>query len=192
MQKKTPEKFAPFQPQGSPTQGSEISGAANSTVNRRRSDNKKDRVFTLQEHSDTIRAVWVRHVKAHYKRDDEIFVNELPVKPILAYFVKQKIALDRDKARLAIENEIGTPLEDENMISYREFSSVFCRSMFKDALIHSAETFIAQMQHKTQRLKDMNLKQKIDMYQRNQIVQGLMAPGTSSYAETKQILNNIE
>lgn len=64
--------------------------------------------------------------------------------------------------------------------------------MFKDALIHSAETFIAQMQHKTQRLKDMNLKQKIDMYQRNQIVQGLMAPGTSSYAETKQILNNIE
>ena len=53
------------------------------------------------------------------------------------------------------------------MISFKEFSAVFCRSMFKQALINSAESFVSQMEHKTQRLKDMNLKQKIDMYQRN-------------------------
>ena len=59
-------------------------------------------------------------------------------------------------------------------------------------MIRAAEKFTSQMQHKTQRLKDMNLKQKIDMYQRNQIISGLKAPGSASYAETKQILNNIE
>ena len=74
-------------------------------MNRRKQE--KSRAYTLQEHSDTIRAVWIRHVRAHFKRDDDIFVNELPVKPILTYFVKQGIALDRDKARVAIENEIG-------------------------------------------------------------------------------------
>lgn len=52
----------------------------------------------------------MKHVKVHYKREDDIFVNELPVKPILTYFVKQGIALDRDKARVAIEGEIGSPL----------------------------------------------------------------------------------
>lgn len=136
--------------------------------------------------------MWTRHVKAHYKRDDDIFVNELPVKPILQFFVKQEIALDRDKARQAIEQEIQCPLESENMISFKEFSQIFCRGMFKQALIKAAETFISQMQHKTQRLKDMNLKQKIDMYQRNQIISGLKAPGSNKYAETKAILSNIE
>ena len=33
--------------------------------------------------------------------------DELPLKPILAYLVKEKITLDRDKARVVIENEIG-------------------------------------------------------------------------------------
>lgn len=37
-------------------------------------------------------------------------MDELPVKDILTYFVKSGIALDRDKARAAIENEIGTSL----------------------------------------------------------------------------------
>lgn len=91
-------------------------------------------------------------MRAHFKRDDDIFVSELPVKPILTYFVKQGIALDRDKARVIIENEIGSPLDDENEISFKEFTAAFCRGMFKQALILSAEKFITSMQHKTQRL----------------------------------------
>ena len=103
----------------------------------------------MQEHTDTIYDVWVRHVRAMYKRDDDIFVNELQVKPILTYLVKQGIALDRDKAREAIEGEIGAPLLDENMISFNEFSAIFCRGMFKQALIHSAETFTNNMKNKS-------------------------------------------
>lgn len=62
--------------------------------------------------------VWIRHVKAHYKREDEIFVDELPTKDILQYFVKQGIALDRDKAREEIIKQLNRPLNDENMISF--------------------------------------------------------------------------
>jgi len=44
--------------------------------------------------------------------------------------VKEGVALDRDKAKAAIESEIG-PLADENMISFSEFSRIFCRGIFK-------------------------------------------------------------
>lgn len=37
----------------------------------------------------------------------------------------------------------------------------------------------------------MSLKQKIDMYQRNNMVNGLMMPGTGKHQETKQLLDNI-
>ena len=85
-------------------------------------------------------------------------VDELPLKPILTYFVKEGIALDRDKAKTAIEHEIGCRLADENMISYREFTQVFCRGIFKEALIRSAESFMQQMQMKSKKLKDLTLK----------------------------------
>ena len=45
---------------------------------------------------------------------------QLPLKPILTFLVKEGIALDRDKALTAIEQEIGE-LEDENLISSTEF-----------------------------------------------------------------------
>jgi len=41
------------------------------------------------------------------------------------------------------------------------------------------------MSHKSQKLKDLTLKQKVDMYQRNQMVTGLMMPGTGQHLETK-------
>ena len=69
-------------------------------------------------------------------------VDELPVKPILSYLVKEGIALDRDKAKTAIENEIGNQLANEGMISYREFQQIFCRGIFKEALIRSADAFM--------------------------------------------------
>ena len=37
----------------------------------------------------------------------------------------------------------------------------------------------------------MTLKQKLNMYQRNSMVSGLMQPGTDKNQETKQILENI-
>ena len=91
--------------------------------------------------------------------------NELPMKGILQFLVKEGVALDRDKARQAIEQEIG-PLSSDTMISFHEFQKIFCRGIFKQAIIRSAEEFLRIFERKG-RLKDLNLKQKINMYQRN-------------------------
>ena len=61
----------------------------------------------MQEHQDTILSLWHKHTKVHFRTEDEFMVDELPVKPILSYLVKEGIALDRDKAKTAIEHEIG-------------------------------------------------------------------------------------
>ena len=74
--------------------------------------------------------MWYKHTKAHFKRDDIFMTDELPEKPILIFLVKEGVALDRDKARAAIELEIG-PLAKEGFISYDEFSKIFCRGIFK-------------------------------------------------------------
>lgn len=92
--------------------------------------------------------------------------------------------MDRDKAKSAVESEIGC-IEDEDLISYTEFTRIFCRGIFKQALIRGAENFQAQMKSKKDKLKDMTLKQKLTMFQRNQIVTGLMNPGTDLNQETK-------
>ena len=55
--------------------------------------------FTLLEHSETIQHLWQRHTKAHYKQDDIYMTDELPLKPILTFLVKEGVALDRDKAK---------------------------------------------------------------------------------------------
>ena len=73
--------------------------------------------------------------------------DELPLKPILTFLVKEGVALDRDKARQAIEQEVG-PLSNDTMINYREFSSIFCRGIFKQAIIRSSELFEEHMKTK--------------------------------------------
>lgn len=60
------------------------------------------------------------HSKAHFRRPDNFMTDELPLKPILAFFVREGVALDRDKARAAIQSEIG-PLDNDSKISFGEF-----------------------------------------------------------------------
>ena len=74
--------------------------------------------------------MWYKHTKAVFKRDDIFMTDELPLKPILLFLVKEEVALDRDKAKTAIEQEIGS-LGKEGYISFDEFSKIFCRGIFK-------------------------------------------------------------
>ena len=64
--------------------------------------------------------MWNKQTQAHFKTKDQFMTDELPVKPILTFLVKEGVALDREKAKTAIEQEIG-PLSKEGMISYDEF-----------------------------------------------------------------------
>ena len=78
------------------------------------------------------------------------------------------------------------------MINYKEFSSIFCRGIFKQAIIRGAETFEEHMNAKRGCLKDLNLRQKIDMYKREMMKNGLMAEDGSDYnKEIKNILDSL-
>ena len=55
--------------------------------------------FTMQEHSDTIKSLWYRFTQVHFGRDEEFMTDELPIRPVLNFLVKEGIALDRDKAK---------------------------------------------------------------------------------------------
>ena len=83
--------------------------------------------------------------------------DELPLKPILAFLVKEGVALDPNKAKTAIEQEIG-PLGKEGSISFDEFSKIFCRGIFKQAIVRSADTFDDLLADKKSKIKDMALK----------------------------------
>ena len=109
-------------------------------------------------------AIWNRHTAQHYDRDDLGFISELPLKPILQFLVKEGVALDRDKAKKAVEDEIGE-IEQEGMISFSEFNRIFVKGVFKQALIRIAATFDKAMAKKGEAFRrDMNLSQKIDIY----------------------------
>ena len=117
----------------------------------------KQKQFTMIEQDETIKAIWQKHTNAHYKRDDIGFIAELPLKPILNFFVKEGIGLDRDKAKQALETEIG-PLENDSMISYSEFNRLFQKGIFKTAIIRTADTFEKAMANKGEIFKrDMTL-----------------------------------
>lgn len=104
----------------------------------------KNRQFSLAEHAETILDLWDRLTKQFYKREDIGLTNELPQKLIFSFLQREGVALDRDKAKSAVESEIGV-IEDEEMISYTEFTRIFCRGIFKQALIRSAENFMSKM-----------------------------------------------
>ena len=83
--------------------------------------------------------------------------DELPAKLILTYLVKEGVALDRDKAKAAVESEIG-PLGADKMISFGEFQSIFVRGIFKQAIENRAEAFKGHMNSKKGRADDLNLR----------------------------------
>ena len=58
---------------------------------------------------------------------------------------------------MAVEAEIG-PLESDGMVNFSEFNRIFCKGVFKQALIRIAETFDKVMATKGEAFKrDMTL-----------------------------------
>jgi hypothetical protein len=65
-------------------------------------------------------------------------VTELPLGAILDFLVQEGVSLDRDKARQVVNKLIGEVFMSENKISLEEFEKLFCKGMFKKALIKIA------------------------------------------------------
>ena len=54
---------------------------------------------------------------------------------ILDFLVSEGVSLDRDKAKLVIAKQIGEEKLREPQISSDDFNKLFCKGMFKKALI---------------------------------------------------------
>ena len=81
----------------------------------------RDKQFSFQEHVETIKTMWERHVRQEYADHPNVtFVAELNAKPILNFLVKEGVALDSEKARTIVTQEIGE-FKNEGKISYQEF-----------------------------------------------------------------------
>jgi hypothetical protein len=64
------------------------------------------------------------------------------LKEVKSWLVKEGIALDREKAKTAIENEIGKlSMADDDKMTYDEFNRLFAKGVLRKALIDVAEKF---------------------------------------------------
>ena len=79
------------------------------------------------------------------------------------------------------------------MISFGEFQSIFVRGLFKQSLENCAKAFKGHMLGKRgDKVADMNLRQQINIYQREKMIHGLMqSVGSEQNIETKMILENM-
>jgi hypothetical protein len=99
---------------------------------------------SLAEQSESIKTIWIELCSANMDLKIQADVNrvtELPLSAILDFLVKEGVSLDRDKARHVVNKQIGDELMSENKVSMEEFEKLFCKGMFKKALIKIAQTF---------------------------------------------------
>jgi len=78
---------------------------------------------------------------ATYKRDVG-FVTEVSLKEVKNWLVKEGIAVDREKAKTAIENEIGKlEMADQDIMTHDEFNRLFAKGLLRKAIVDVAEKF---------------------------------------------------
>ena len=126
--------------------------------------------FSLYEGTESVKALWEQLVLATYKREVG-FVTEVSLKEVQAWLVKEGIAGDREKAKTAIENEIGKlSMAEQGIITYDEFNRLFAKGVLRKAIVDVAEKFTALMKLKGDNSEGMPLGRKIDQYARSHMI----------------------
>ncbi len=117
--------------------------AENQTIKKTEAD-----VNSLAEQSESIKRLWVKMARATVDKNvhpDPEKVIQLPMPVILDFLVSEGVSLDRDKAKLVIAKQIGEEKLKEPYISSDDFNKLFCKGMFKKALIKIAQIFEQQV-----------------------------------------------
>ena len=158
----------------------------------------KDKKFSMPEHVETIKSMWELHTQQEYKDQPDIkFVSDLNLKPILLFLKREGVAQDTDKVKSIIEAEIGQ-FQDEGRISFAEYQAVFCKPIFRQALIRIGEEFKKDQEKRMRGNKiqpgfEPNLKQQVQSYKRSQLVEGLKSkPGSDKYEDTRSKLMGLQ
>jgi hypothetical protein len=95
--------------------------------------------------------------------------KELPVNAIIEFLTKQRLVPDHPQAIKLIEDNIGSikALPNPGKIAQDEFCKLFCKGMFKMALINTIDKLQANQN------QEMPLSLKIQKYQREKLLVGL-------------------
>ena len=93
----------------------------------------------------------------------------------------------RDQALKIIQSQLGQNSRRDKM-NFDEFNRIFCKGIFKDALITVNKNFGTTL--KTNEAQEVTLSVKIGEYQRKQMLQGL-EPGSQNFQQGRQILNSL-
>jgi hypothetical protein len=84
----------------------------------------------------------------------------LPIKIIQDWLVKEKVALDIDKAKVVLNSEIGQlRMEEKGLLTFDEFSRLFTKSCLRKALIEVAGKYGSLLKTHAE---DVPIAQKID------------------------------
>ena len=111
---------------------------------------------------------------------------ELPIKIVSDFMTKKGITPDREKAKTII-NKAQVGREKRQLVTIDEFNRIFCKGIFKDALINVVEN-IDTNNHTNNEALPLNLK--ISQYQRGLMMEGLMKE-KSRYEEGKAVLEAL-
>jgi hypothetical protein len=72
---------------------------------------------------------------------DKALIAEVPIGQVLDFLIKKRLVQDRQSASKLISQQIGGPnkLQNIGMMCYEEFNRLFCKGMFKVALINTLD-----------------------------------------------------
>lgn len=94
----------------------------------------------------------------------------------------------REQAAKVIFGQLGLATRKDS-INFDEFNKIFCKGLFKEALINVTNKF-NEMNLNQNAKQELPLSVKINEYQRNQMFSGL-DPKTESFNHGRQILNSL-
>ena len=99
---------------------------------------------SLVDQTNRIKQIWrkiclqsCRNIRA---QDIEL-VSELPINVIRLWLVNNRIAADVEKSQHIIDTYVGKSLNEEECINIHEFTRLFQKGMFRQALLKLAQTF---------------------------------------------------
>lgn len=140
-----------------------------------------DKTSSLTDQMKIVREWW-------NEMDDSQGRNELPLKIVAAFMTKKGLTPDQEKAKSVITKaQIGNRKKHQ-VVSIEDFNRIFCKGIFKDALVNVVESI-----DRDKHINDENLplSLKISQYQRGLMIDGLMKE-SSRYEDGKAILEALD
>ena len=100
-------------------------------------------------------------------------IAEIPTKIVIDFLEDEKIVTDREKARELIRTAIDPSVLDEGKCTFDDFTRLFCKGLFKNALMRIANKVLQHGKTCSIESQANNLEAKMSTYNRHRMTAGL-------------------